>query len=218
DLSDGVKELRNDQQFYDFLAVDDDDVEDYDEDECELDDMSLFVGKEDVIILNSKVDRKGIKETVEKGNGKEKVAEGKGKDKVVEGKGKKKVVEGSTVDVDGKASRKKWTKQGIKMAMSPSKKGIKKKTSYHVCKFRLWGSLMQNEASFQIKTLIPEHNYAWVFDFGSLLTYKWIARQYAKEIVSNPKISYVELQAAIGEKFLINVSLGQCRKAKQSSI
>ncbi|GJY21729.1 hypothetical protein Tco_0394295, partial [Tanacetum coccineum] len=149
DLSDGVKELRNDQQFDDFLAVDDDDVEDYDEDECELDDMSLFVGKEDVIILNSKVDRKRIKEIVEKDNGKEKVAEGKGKDKVVEGKGKKKVVEGSTVDVDGKASRKKWTKQGIKMAMSPSKKGIKKKTSYHVCKFRLWGSLMQNEASFQ---------------------------------------------------------------------
>nr|GEV47422.1 splicing factor [Tanacetum cinerariifolium] len=166
----------------------------------------------------SEVDRKGIKETVAKGNGKEKVAKGKGKDKVVEGKGKKKVVEGSTVDADAKAGRKKWTKQGIKMARSPSKKGIKKKTSYHVCNFRLWGSLMQNEASFQIKTLSLEHNCAWIFDFESLVTYKWIARQYAKEIISNPKISYIELQAAIREKFLINVSLRQCRKAKQSSI
>nr|GEW81632.1 hypothetical protein CTI12_AA426570 [Tanacetum cinerariifolium] len=102
DLSDGVKELRNDQQFGVFLAVDDDDVEDYDEDECELDDMNVAAGR-----YASEVDRKEIKETVAKGNGKEKVVNGKGKDKVVENKGKKKVVEGSTVDADAKAGRKK---------------------------------------------------------------------------------------------------------------
>ncbi|GKD76894.1 hypothetical protein Tco_1339515 [Tanacetum coccineum] len=48
---------------------------------------------------------------------------------------------------------------------------------------------MQNKASFQIKTLIPDHNCAMVFDFGALVTYKWIARHYVREIVSNPKIS-----------------------------
>ncbi|GKD67143.1 hypothetical protein Tco_1309251, partial [Tanacetum coccineum] len=123
-----------------------------------------------------------------KGKGKEKVAEEKGKEKVAKGKGKEKVAEGSKVAED------------------------------NFCKFRLWGSWMQNEASFQIKTLIPDHNCARVFDFGALVTYKWIARHYVREIVSNPKISHRELQAAIRKKFLINVSLGQVRRAKQRAL
>ncbi|GJW28438.1 hypothetical protein Tco_0045313 [Tanacetum coccineum] len=81
DLSDGIRELKNEQQFADFLAVclgndgkndlyvehhgydihdwfpkDDDDLEDYDEDACELDDISAFVEPqfvgEEVIIPN----------------------------------------------------------------------------------------------------------------------------------------------------------------------
>ncbi|GKC96567.1 calcium/proton exchanger [Tanacetum coccineum] len=103
----------------------------------------------------SRVGRKGIQENVSKASkGKEKVAEGKGKEKVAEGKGKEKVVKGSKVAVGNK----KWTKQAIKLSKSPSKKGTKRKTSDNFCKFRLWGSWMQNEASFQIKTLIPYHN------------------------------------------------------------
>ncbi|GJU64921.1 hypothetical protein Tco_1246756 [Tanacetum coccineum] len=90
----------------------------------------------------SKVGRKGIQKNVSKAS--------KGKEKVEEGKGKEKVVVGN----------KKWTKQAIKLSKSPSKKGTKRKTSDNLCKFRLWGSWMQNEASFQIKTLIPEHNCA----------------------------------------------------------
>ncbi|GKD96654.1 hypothetical protein Tco_1380551, partial [Tanacetum coccineum] len=133
--------------------------------------------------------------------GKEKVEEGKGKEKVEEGKGNKK-----------------WTKQAIKLSKSPFKKGTKRKTSDNLCKFRLWGSWIQNEASFQIKTLIPDHNCARVFDFGALVTYKWISRHYVREIVSNPKISHRELQDAIREKFLINVSLGQVRRAKQKAL
>ncbi|GJR07382.1 hypothetical protein Tco_0530366 [Tanacetum coccineum] len=154
----------------------------------------------------SKVGRKGIQKNVSKAS--------KGKEKVEEGKGKEKVAEGSKVAVGNK----KWTKQAIKLSKSPSKKGTKRKTSDNLCKFRLWGSWMQNEASFQIKTLIPDHNCARVFDFGALVTYKWIARHYVREIVSNPKISHRELQAAIREKFLINVSLGQVRRAKQRAL
>ncbi|GJW88366.1 hypothetical protein Tco_0163706 [Tanacetum coccineum] len=69
-----------------------------------------------------------------------------GKEKVEEGKGKEKVVVGN----------KKWTKQAIKLSKSPSKKGTKRMQNDpdNLCKFRLWGSWMQNEASFQIKTLI----------------------------------------------------------------
>ncbi|GJZ67477.1 hypothetical protein Tco_0630717 [Tanacetum coccineum] len=133
----------------------------------------------------SKVDRKGIQKNVSKAS--------KGKEKVAEGKGKEKVAKGSKVAVGNK----KWTKQAIKLSKSPSKKGTKRKTSHNFCNFRLWGSWMQNEALFQIKTLIPDHNCARVFDFGALV---------------------IDLQAAIKEKFLINVSLGQLRTAKQRAI
>ncbi|GJV84836.1 hypothetical protein Tco_1524734 [Tanacetum coccineum] len=57
-----------------------------------------------------------------------------------------------------------------------------------------------------------------VFDFGALVMYKWIARHYVREIISNPKISHRELQDAIREKFLINVNLGQVRRAKQRAL
>ncbi|GKE38748.1 hypothetical protein Tco_1462153 [Tanacetum coccineum] len=123
----------------------------------------------------SKVGKKGIKENVSKGNGKENVVKAKGKEKVAEGS---KAVEGnkkwtkqgiklskSPCKEKAVEGNMKWTKQGIKLSKSPSEKGIKRKTSDNVCKFWLWGSWMQNEASFQIKTLIPEHNYVRVFDF-----------------------------------------------------
>ncbi|GJS16985.1 hypothetical protein Tco_0411457 [Tanacetum coccineum] len=133
----------------------------------------------------------------------------KGKEKVEEGKGKEKVVVGN----------KKWTKQAIKLSKSPSKKGTKRKTSDNLCKFRLWGSWMQNEASFQIKTLIPDHNCARVFNFGALVTYKWIARHYFREILSNPKLSTVNYMLLLGK-----VNLDQCKlwdkleRAKQRAL
>ncbi|PWA41822.1 hypothetical protein CTI12_AA426570 [Artemisia annua] len=124
-----------------------------------------------------------------------KVAEGSSKEKVAEGSSKEKVAEGTN-------------------------KGQKRKTtlSNDVCKFRLWVSWMQNEASFQIKTLIPDHTCARAFDHGSLVTFKWIARHYVREIITNPKISYRVMQSDIRDKFKIHVSLGQCRRAKQRAL
>ncbi|GJV77428.1 hypothetical protein Tco_1509012 [Tanacetum coccineum] len=193
DLSDGIRELKNEQQLadlvattlgngghidvyveyhgydiHDWFAKDNDDLEDYDEDECVLDDISSFVeepqfiGEEEVIIPNRCTSDPFLN----------------------------------------------------RLCKTDPKKTI----SDNLCKFRLWGSWLQNKASFQIKTLIPDHNCARVFDFGALVTYKWIARHYVREIVSNPKISHRELQAAIREKFLINVSLGQVRRAKQRAL
>ncbi|GJV86890.1 hypothetical protein Tco_1530828 [Tanacetum coccineum] len=260
DLSDGIRELKNEQQLADFVATalgngghidvyvehhgydihdwfakDNDDLEDYDEDECVLDDISSFVeepqfiGEEEVIIPNrctsdpflNRLCKTDLKKTTrntfgtnERNENALALVEDEQEDQRMlkrEGVlGKEKVVVGN----------KKWTKQAIKLSKSPSKKGTKRMQNDpdNLCKFRLWGSWMQNEASFQIKTLIPDHNCARVFNFGALVTYKWIARHYVREIVSNPKISHRELQAAIREKFLINVSLGQVRRAKQRAL
>ncbi|GKA37644.1 hypothetical protein Tco_0724209 [Tanacetum coccineum] len=52
----------------------------------------------------------------------------------------------------------------------------------------------------------------------SLVTYKWIAHQFAKEIITDPFITLLKMKVAIREKFLINVSLGQCKRAKQKAL
>lgn len=74
---------------------------------------------------------------------------------------------------------------------------------------------MQGEPTFQIKTLIPNHTCSRNFDLGSLVTYKWIAKQFAAEV---RKKSYKQIKADIRERFLINVSIGQCKRAKQMAV
>ncbi|GJW65268.1 vinorine synthase-like protein [Tanacetum coccineum] len=103
---------------------------------------------------------------------------------------------------------------------STDKKGkcIKKKCVQNGCTFRLWASWMQNESCFQIKTLIPEHCCSRNFDLGSLVTYKWIAKQFAFKIIKDPTISYRSIQELTKKKFLINVSISQCKRAKQRAL
>ncbi|GJS91878.1 hypothetical protein Tco_0774514 [Tanacetum coccineum] len=86
------------------------------------------------------------------------------------------------------------------------------------CSFRLWAGWMQSESSFQIKTLVPTHTCSRNFNLGSLVTYKWIAKQFAIEVLKNPKISYRQMVADVREKFMINVSVHQCRRAKQRAV
>ncbi|GJV67148.1 hypothetical protein Tco_1482657 [Tanacetum coccineum] len=86
------------------------------------------------------------------------------------------------------------------------------------CSFRLWASWMQNEPTFQIKTLIHNHTYARNFDMGTLVTCKWIAKQFATKIIKNPRISYRQMKSDVREKFLLNVSIGQCKGAKQRAV
>lgn len=90
-------------------------------------------------------------------------------------------------------------------------KGTKKKFTHTGCTFRLWASWMQNgiEVVFWIKTLIPENTCSRNFDLGTLVTYKWIAKQFAFKIIQDPSISYRSIQEQTKKKFFINVSVGQ---------
>ncbi|GJZ69488.1 hypothetical protein Tco_0633038, partial [Tanacetum coccineum] len=56
------------------------------------------------------------------------------------------------------------------------------------------------------------------YNLGSLVTFKWIAAQYANEITADPFISYRKMKDDIRQKFMIDVSLGQCRRAKQRAL
>ncbi|GKC52261.1 hypothetical protein Tco_1075006 [Tanacetum coccineum] len=55
-------------------------------------------------------------------------------------------------------------------------------------------------------------------DSGSLVNFKWIAAQYGKEIIGDPFIPYRKMKDDIRVKYLIDVSLGQCKRAKQRAL
>nr|KAJ0213759.1 hypothetical protein LSAT_V11C400190290 [Lactuca sativa] len=86
------------------------------------------------------------------------------------------------------------------------------------CTFRLWASWMSDEESFQIKSLKADHNCARNFKFGSLVTYAWIGSHYTKEIVESQKISVRKLRLKVMAKFGIQVSMGQCKRAKKYAL
>ncbi|GKA53019.1 hypothetical protein Tco_0746334, partial [Tanacetum coccineum] len=82
---------------------------------------------------------------------------------------------------------------------------------------------------YKVVKLCVAHGYKlWYYrnDSESLLVYcgrdtsigRWIAKHYAKEIILNPSIPIRSMQNDIREKFLINVSTGQCKRAKQFAL
>lgn len=109
-------------------------------------------------------------------------------------------------------------KAGSPKSKSPKTDKGKQSKSQAGCSFRLWAGWMQNESTFQIKTLIPNHTCSRNCDLGSLVTYKWLAKQFAHEVVRNPKISYRQMKADAKENFRINVSVGMCKRAKQREV
>ncbi|GJU57555.1 calcium/proton exchanger [Tanacetum coccineum] len=56
------------------------------------------------------------------------------------------------------------------------------------------------------------------YNFGSLVTFRWIALHFFKEIIEDPFMSLRKMRADIRKKFMIDVILGQCRRAKQLSL
>nr|GEZ79343.1 chloramphenicol acetyltransferase-like domain-containing protein [Tanacetum cinerariifolium] len=94
---------------------------------------------------------------------------------------------------------------------SPSKKGkaVKKNNvKENCCTFKLWASLIQSESSSQIKTLISHYTCSRNFYLSALVTYKWIAKQFAYKIVQDLTIS---------NRNIIK-SVGQCKRAKQMAL
>ncbi|XP_023754652.2 uncharacterized protein LOC111903098 [Lactuca sativa] len=86
------------------------------------------------------------------------------------------------------------------------------------CKFRLWASWMSEEKSFQIKSLIDEHNCARNFKLGSIVSYAWIGSHFTTEFLQKQKMSVRMLREEVKQAFGIDVSMGQCRRAKKHAI
>ncbi|GJS48924.1 hypothetical protein Tco_0599045 [Tanacetum coccineum] len=107
---------------------------------------------------------------------------------------------------DGTSQSPKWTQKHILNS---------KKVN---CPFRLYASWMSRKQSFQIKSLRSEHKCCRNYNLGSLVTYKWIDVQYFKEIIEDPFMPLRKIRDDIGQKFMIDVSVGQCKRAKQLAL
>ncbi|KAJ9553709.1 hypothetical protein OSB04_017754 [Centaurea solstitialis] len=85
------------------------------------------------------------------------------------------------------------------------------------CPYRLWAT-WNGERSFQIKTLIGNHNCTRVFRFGSIVTYKWIGMQLRNDILQNPRLSLRKLKGLVSQRFNLIASVGQCKNAKKYAL
>ncbi|KAL4570881.1 hypothetical protein LXL04_026545 [Taraxacum kok-saghyz] len=86
------------------------------------------------------------------------------------------------------------------------------------CPFRLYTTWMKEEKTFQIKSLINDHNCSRAFKLGSVVTYKWIGKQLLNDILEKPKLSIRKMKAMVSKKYNINVSFGLCRNAKKYAL
>nr|GEW03663.1 calcium/proton exchanger [Tanacetum cinerariifolium] len=92
---------------------------------------------------------------------------------------------------EGNQASKKPVKKPVK---KPIKKPINKKPD----------SQSREEHSFQIKSLRSKHKYCRNYNLGTLVTYKWIAMQYFKEIIEDPFMSLRKMRDDIRQKFMID--------------
>ncbi|CAI9278984.1 unnamed protein product [Lactuca saligna] len=69
-----------------------------------------------------------------------------------------------------------------------------------------------------IKSLREDHNCSRAFKLWSVVTYKWIGKQFVTDILEFPKMSLRKMKAIVSRLFNINVSVGQCRNARRFSL
>ena len=84
--------------------------------------------------------------------------------------------------------------------------------------FRLWATWMSQENSFQIKSLIDEHNCCRAVNLGSIVIFRWIGKTLIRDILEQPRLSYRKMKALVKTNFGLNVSVGQCRNARRFAL
>jgi len=84
--------------------------------------------------------------------------------------------------------------------------------------FRLWATWLDKGKTFQIKSLEEEHNCSRTFKLGSIVTYKWVGKQFLSTLLERPKMCYRKMKAYISMKFNITITIGQCRNARKLAL
>ncbi|CAH1432175.1 unnamed protein product [Lactuca virosa] len=82
------------------------------------------------------------------------------------------------------------------------------------CPFRVHASWMTQEKSFQIKTLVDEHKCVRNFNISNLLSPRWLARHFLKELIMKPNLKCKEMQSIIRTKFHCGVSWSKAYRTR----
>ncbi|CAH1437828.1 unnamed protein product [Lactuca virosa] len=82
------------------------------------------------------------------------------------------------------------------------------------CPFRVHASWMTQEKSFQIKTLVDEHKCVRNFNISNLLSPRWLARHFLKELIMRPNLKCKEMQSIIRTKFHCGVSWSKAYRTR----
>nr|GEW65080.1 hypothetical protein [Tanacetum cinerariifolium] len=85
-------------------------------------------------------------------------------------------------------------------------------TSY---RWRCYCKLMQNEVSYQVVSLIDDHCCVRNFNYGRLISSKWLGRHFGDKIRMNPQITLDKIARLVKNKYKCIVSKNQCRNAKK---
>nr|KAJ0213335.1 hypothetical protein LSAT_V11C400182760 [Lactuca sativa] len=83
------------------------------------------------------------------------------------------------------------------------------KGKHPTCPFRLYASWMKEEHTFQCSRACK---------LGSIVTYKWIGKQFVNDVLESPKLSLRKMKALVSKRYNINVSVGHCRNAKKLAL
>ncbi|XP_023733993.1 uncharacterized protein LOC111881835 [Lactuca sativa] len=86
------------------------------------------------------------------------------------------------------------------------------------CPFRVAAGWKYNERTFQIKFCNEMHLCARNYHFGSLVTSSWLAKHYLKDVIMEPMMTLLEMQADVLQRFSVSVSLGQCQIARATAM
>nr|KAJ0227058.1 hypothetical protein LSAT_V11C100029720 [Lactuca sativa] len=86
------------------------------------------------------------------------------------------------------------------------------------CPFRVATGWKYNERTFHIKFCNEMHMCARNYHYGSLVTSSWLAKHYLKDVIMKPKMTLLEMQADVLQRFSVSVSLGQCQRARATAM
>ncbi|KAJ9562064.1 hypothetical protein OSB04_007224 [Centaurea solstitialis] len=93
-----------------------------------------------------------------------------------------------------------------------------KRDGENQCPFRLYASWINKERTFQVKILDDNHTCPRNYAHNSLAKPDWIAQALLPNLIKNQDMTLKEMKKYIFEKYLCNVSLGQCHRGKGRAI
>lgn len=85
------------------------------------------------------------------------------------------------------------------------------------CKWVAYCSKVQNERTFQLKTLVDEHTCSKSFK-NRRLSSKWLSKHIVDDVKEQPRIKLVSIQDKLKRKYVVQISRGKAFRAKQKAL